>query len=99
MKTEYTSSFSPGAAGTTRGRKVSAGVCRSVSRDEVACRSGHLELLSWIYCVGGGRGRVAPTPLNTRTLLVSDTEQMLAAQTDPCQTLTGGQRSRVEGGA
>lgn len=31
--------------------------CCCVSRDGVECRSGHLELLSWIYCVGGGQGQ------------------------------------------
>lgn len=41
------------------GGGVSAGGCSSVSRAEVVCRSGHLEPLSWIYCVGGGRGQVA----------------------------------------
>lgn len=53
----------------------------------VGCRSGHLELLSWIYCVRGGRGQATLLPsspplfLNTRTLLGLDTEQTLAAQT------------------
>lgn len=56
------------------------------------CRSGHLELLSWIYCVGGGQGQAVrllrpPSLLNTRTQLASDMEQTLAARTNPCHAL------------
>lgn len=39
------------------GAKPQLEPCCCVSRDGVECRSGHLELLSWIYCVGGGQGQ------------------------------------------
>lgn len=77
--------------------------CCCVSRDGVECRSGHLELLSWIYCVGGGQGQAVLLLLNTRTQLASDMEQTLAARTNPCHAVWGepcwGQRSRVKGEA
>lgn len=41
------------------GVKGSVGACCCVSRDGVGRRSGHLELLSWIYCVRGGRGQAS----------------------------------------
>lgn len=83
------------------GVKGSVGACCCVSRDGFGCRSGHLELLSWIYCVRGGRGQASLLPLllKTRSLLASDMKQTLAAQTNPRHAFWGktgsGQRSCV----
>lgn len=93
------------SSGGVEGVKGSAGACCCGSRDGVGCRSGHLELLSWIYCVRGGQDQAPPLLLlllNTRTLLASDTEQTLAAQTNPRHALwresCSGQRSSVKRG-
>lgn len=109
-KTRALPPFLPFSSGAHRrgGGKPQLEPCCCVSRDGVECRSGHLELLSWIYCVGGGQGQAVrllrpPSLLNTRTQLASDMEQTLAARTNPCHALWGepcwGQRSRVKGEA
>lgn len=66
--------------------KGSAGACCCGSRDGVGCRSGHLELLSWIYCVKGGQGQ-APPPQHENFVSIGHRADTGSADKSPSRSL------------